>query len=241
MVSELSGQEFGVIRKYFHNIGSGGAYLLMDVWHAMVMSQDPKSRNVLEALIKKKVLDCSPDGLKVKFTDYGLELIGSKFSAQKNWDKQKFIKISNINRDEILIRFGETFKANRILREIFSEAKNELCILDPYIGAVLFDLIEDTNPNIKLRIITSDRSKNSAFTAYKSYRSQYANVEMRVSTYDETKFHDRFILWDNWRGFHLGHSIKDLGNKDAQLNLINNPADHMALFEERWRDSNSVK
>ena len=33
---------------------------------------------------------------------------------------------------------------------------------------------------------------------------------------------------------HIGHSLKDLGTKDTQINLVADAAPQFRLFEERW-------
>ncbi len=54
------------------------------------------------------------------------------------------------------------------------------------------------------------------------------------------QIHDRFVLWDKSNCFHIGHSIKDLGTKDTQLNRITNPAVQLKLFEGRWAESSPI-
>jgi hypothetical protein len=64
------------------------------------------ARQLLDSLIKKRVLSRSPDGYQVKFTDYGVELYHALDMAQNEWEKAPSIKISNLEKDEILIRVG---------------------------------------------------------------------------------------------------------------------------------------
>ena len=59
--------------------------------------------------------------------------------------------------------------------------------------------------------------------------------------YSNIKFHDRFILLDNSSGYHIGHSIKNLGEKDAQINLIKNPIEQISLLEERWLEAEIIE
>jgi hypothetical protein len=61
---------------------------------------------------------------------------------------------------------------------------------------------------------------------------------MRVLGTD--RIHDRFILWDGAHGVHLGHSIKDLGTKDTQVNVLAAPLEQYKLFEERWTEAKSA-
>ncbi|MEW6378885.1 MAG: hypothetical protein AB1611_04685 [bacterium] len=156
-------------------------------------------------------------------------------NAQKEWESQEIIKVSNLRREQILIRSGETFKANHVLREIISNIHSELCVIDPYMGETFFDIIEGKTGKISIRIITSAKVSKAALISYEAFRNQYPNTEMR--RLDSEKLHDRYILWDKAHGFHIGHSIKDLGKKDTQLNLLLNPIEQVNLFEHRWKES----
>jgi len=237
-MSELTKQEFLFINVYF---GSERAHRVNDVLRRISEIGGGLAflrREEFDSLIKKQVLCRSPDGKQVKFTDYGLELYQAFDAEQKAWEEAPVIKISNVEKDQILIRAGEAFKANRVLREILSQPRKELCVLDPYVGSSLFDLIEDVNPKVVGRVITSDKGPSSATTTYQAFRGSYPSVEMRIVPYSSV--HDRFILWDNAKGVHLGHPLKDLGKKDTQLNLINKPQEQFKLFEQRWSEANII-
>jgi hypothetical protein len=192
-VAELSKKEFNFIHAYFENrdlFGSHRISLIKTLVRRIYSSYDVQS--IIGSLIEKNIFSLSPDGNSIKFTDYGIELLYSMTKAQEEWDKQKFIKVSNIERDQTLIRSGETFKANRIIREIFSIAKKEICILDAYVGSKLFDLLEDSNKKVMARIVTSDKIKKPHLTAYGDYKKQYPHVEMRLIPYSNIKFHDLY-------------------------------------------------
>lgn len=159
-------------------------------------------------------------------------------NAQKDWESQPIIRITTLDRDEVVIRAGERFRANRLLREIFASAREELSILDPYVGPPLFDLLEEIAQRLQIRIITSEKIKEAAYLSYKAFRSQYPRTELRILT--EDKLHDRFILWDGTHGVHLGHSIKDLGEKDTQVTVLKTATEQYSLFEERWAESKAI-
>ena len=74
-------------------------------------------------------------------------------------------------------------------------------------------------------------------STYLAFHKQRPQTEMRTTVGD---IHDRFIIWDGTQGFHLGHSIKDLGTKDTQLNLIAAPHQHLTLFEQRWKQAAEI-
>jgi hypothetical protein len=238
-MSELSKDEFWLIEVYFACRGLDRAHRITDVSLDMRRLSFHNTEEVVRSLVRKQVLSLSPDGDNIKFTDYGIELYDSMLKAQEEWENQPIIKVSNISRDQVLIRAGETFKANRVVREIIGMAKTELCILDPYIGSNVFDIIEDVNTQASIRIITSEKISNAAMTSCKAYRNQFPHIEMKILDYSKG-IHDRFIIWDHAHGFHIGHSIKDLGTKDTQLNHINDPYAQQKMFEERWIEAKPI-
>jgi len=126
-MSELSAKEFNFIDAYFSDhdlLGSHPIRLIMSFVRTTYSAFDVHP--IIASLVEKNVFSLSPDGNSIKFTDYGVELLYSMTKAEEEWDEQKFIKVSNIERDQTFIRSGETFKANRIIREIFSIAKRNL-------------------------------------------------------------------------------------------------------------------
>jgi len=238
-MAELTDREFWFITVYFKNQrGFEGSHSINDIVIYMLRLGRPDAEQIIASLVDKKVLSLSPDERKVKFTDYGVELYTAMDRDQKEWEKQPIIKVSNIDRDQLLIQAGETFRANRVLREILGQVQTELCIIDAYLGPEIFDLIEDVNPNIRARIITSDRVTRTALSAYRAFKTQYPTIELRITA--EDKIHDRYILWDENRGVHIGHSIKDLGKKDTQLNLIKDSRPQYKMFEDRWTGADIV-
>ena len=146
----------------------------------------------------------------------------------------------NLERGQIPIRAGETFKANRVLREIFAQVRDQVAIVDLYVGTMVFDLLEDSGLCGKRCRLLTATVPSAVLHAYRAFRSQYgAATEMAVGKSGE--LHDRYILWDGAQGFHVGHSLKDLGRKDAQLDLLEAPAQQWALFEERWAAATLVE
>lgn len=197
----------------------------------MLRLSAPTPEPIIDALVKKRVLERSPDRHKVKFTDYGIELFRATQRAQKEWEAEPVARISTAERDQILVKAGETFRANRVLRDIFRRPQRELLIIDPYVGSMVFDLLEDANSSLSVRVITSPKIKQAAIDAYRAYRAQYPSIEMRLIDDD---IHDRYVLWDGTQALHLGHSLKDLGTKDTQINLVADAAPQFRMFEERW-------
>jgi hypothetical protein len=233
----LTHDEFWFINVYFGSHGFKHSHDIMDINIYMMRLACHNTVSLIHSLIKKNILNQSPNGRQVKFTDYGIEVYLAMKHAQADWEKKPLIRVTNLEHDEILIHSGEGFRANRIVRELFSSASTELCIIDPYVGSQLFDLLQDSRNATAVRIITSARVSAATKQTYLAYHTQEPRVEMRIIAGD---IHDRFVLWDGSKGFHIGHSIKDLGTKDTQLNLIKDPKQQLQLFESRWSHATAI-
>ncbi len=137
-------------------------------------------------------------------------------------------------KDQTLIPAGHHFTGQRLAKAILSEATKSLDILDPYVGTELFDRIDDSGIQLPIRILTTPKASNS-LSYYKAFKQSYPKIELRLL--QAAKLHDRFIIVDKAAGYHLGHSVKDLGKKKPQLSPINDIQLLLRLFEDRWSEA----
>ena len=117
---------------------------------------------------------------------------------------------------------GDIYDTYSVLLEIFDIAKEEIIIIDNYIGKVLLD--ELRNINKKIIVISSNISE----VLKNKYLKQYNNV----SFINNNSYHDRFIIIDRKRIFHCGASFKDLGKKCFGIHEIENKIEIEKLVSE---------
>ena len=117
---------------------------------------------------------------------------------------------------------NDIYDAYSVLLEIFDIAKEEIIIIDNYMGKVLLD--ELRNINKKIIIISS----NINDTLKKKYLKQYNNIKF----INNESYHDRFIIIDRKRVFHCGASFKDLGKKCFAINEIENKIENGKLIND---------
>jgi hypothetical protein len=117
---------------------------------------------------------------------------------------------------------NDIYDAYSVLLEIFEIAKEEIIIIDNYIGKVLLD--ELRNINRKIIIISS----NINDTLKKKYLKQYNNIKF----INNESYHDRFIIIDRKRVFHCGASFKDLGKKCFAINEVENKTEIDKLIND---------
>ena len=117
---------------------------------------------------------------------------------------------------------NDIYDAYSVLLEIFDIAKEEIIIIDNYMGKVLLD--ELRNINKKIIIISS----NINDTLKKKYLKQYNNIKF----INNESYHDRFIIIDRKRVFHCGASFKDLGKKCFAINEVENKTEIDKLIND---------
>lgn len=106
---------------------------------------------------------------------------------------------------------GELYDAYSLLLDILNSSKEEIILIDNYIGKELLDILKKINRKI---IIVS---KNIDMILRDKYESQYDNITFIYNT----SFHDRFIILDKNKLYACGASFKDLGKKCFAITEFN--------------------
>ena len=117
---------------------------------------------------------------------------------------------------------NDIYDSYSVLLEILDLSREEVIIIDNYMGKTLLD--ELRNINRKIIIISS----NINDTLKKKYLKQYNNIKF----INNESYHDRFIIIDRKRVFHCGASFKDLGKKCFVINEIENKIEREKLIND---------
>ena len=102
---------------------------------------------------------------------------------------------------------GQIFDAYVFISDLIKSANKSIILIDNYIDDTTLTLFSK-NQNIKIEIYTSSISKQLQLDINK-YNQQYNNLEVKITK----NFHDRFMILDSRDVYHIGASLKDLGNK----------------------------
>ena len=112
---------------------------------------------------------------------------------------------------------GQIFDAHKLLSDIIRTAKQSIMIIDNYIDDTILALLTKRKKNVIVKIFTAKITKQMKLDVQK-YNEQYPKLEL----IELTKAHDRFIIIDEKQVYHLGASLKDLGNKWFAFTKMNN-------------------
>ena len=121
----------------------------------------------------------------------------------------------NYDKNSILFN-GQFYDAYTLIQSIFEQAKCEIIIIDNYVDRTILDRLVNKKKNIKV-IIYTHKDKNKLLNKdIEMYNKQYGNLIIKYTN----KVHDRYIIIDQKKLYHLGASIKDLGKKIFSINEL---------------------
>ena len=121
---------------------------------------------------------------------------------------------------------GQIYDAYAFVNNLLKSTNQEVTLIDNYIDDAIFTLCSKY-PNINFIIYTKIINKQLKLD-FQKYNKQYKNIKLK-----ETKsFHDRFLIIDNNEIYHIGASLKDLGNKVFAFSKLNIDINSFELLKE---------
>ena len=118
-------------------------------------------------------------------------------------------------REETYVKRGENLEAYIFFRNLFTNAKQHITIVDPYIDHQILLMVSSLDKAVSVKILTN-RIQASDFCnmVQKARLSGYT-----IEVFKTEEFHDRFLGVDE-QWWHSGHSFKDLGSKDSLISKL---------------------
>ena len=110
---------------------------------------------------------------------------------------------------------GQTFDAYTFTADLIRSAKKSIQLIDNYINDEVLLLLSKRSKNVKATIYTKTVSKVLE-QDLKKHNSQYEQIHIKL--FD--KAHDRFLIIDESKVYHIGASLKDLGKKWFAFSLL---------------------
>ena len=122
-------------------------------------------------------------------------------NIENNYKPQEF-KASQLFFD------GQIYDAYTLIQSLFETANKEIIIIDNYVDRTILDRLVVKKNNVQVIIYTSINSRLLG-QDINTFNSQYGGLDVKYTS----NVHDRYIIIDQSKLYHLGHSIKDLGKK----------------------------
>jgi len=114
---------------------------------------------------------------------------------------------------EKLFYDGQIYDAYSLLINIIRKAKGKIIVIDNYIDKTILDILIYKNEKVEVEIWTKNIKSDLDI---EKFNLQYKNVTIKKVN----NFHDRFIIIDGNELYHIGASLKDLGNKCFAINKM---------------------
>lgn len=138
---------------------------------------------------------------------------------QKQTDKkldQIFTYISEHEESDQKIFFdGQIYDAFSLLVRLIEKAEKEIILIDGYVDINTLNLFSKKKDKVVV-IIYTQRGTKITKTDIKNFNEQYPTLKIKFTKI----FHDRFLILDKTKAYHVGASLKDAGKKCFGINLI---------------------
>jgi hypothetical protein len=214
-------ENYGGIRYIPHVFTEEGVAMLASVLHTKIA--DEVSVNIMRAFVAMKHYLTNNDKIQNKLFDMQNKIthIDNKLIDYDSKFEEIFsVFNSNNYLKSKLIFENNIYDAYSFLIDILKEANTEIIIIDNYCDKEILDLIG----NLEVPVVVISKNMNDELI--KKYQEQYSNLTIVRND----SFHDRFIVIDKSKVYHLGSSLKDLGKKCSYISLMDNDEDISKLI-----------
>jgi hypothetical protein len=184
-------------------------------------------------MVQPGLMSVSPDGRWCKLTDYGRALYDETEAQQKDWEEPPIIPLEDAEKDQIIIKAGETFRGKFFVTQLFKRARAAIRLHDNFCSHEQLEWLYAVSAPVAIRILTSTRAlkQDAAFESlYRAFANERRSAEMRTTA----DIHDRKIIIDDREAYQVGESLKDIGAKGTTIVRLTPVAEHVALFDGLW-------
>ncbi|MBQ6123770.1 MAG: virulence RhuM family protein [Spirochaetales bacterium] len=123
---------------------------------------------------------------------------------------------------------GQLYDASSCIEGILEQAEREMILIDGYVDRRTLDMLSGKRDGVKVLLFTSSRGNRITGKEISDFNAQYPSLEVRIT--DE--FHDRFLILDRRRMYHIGASVKDAGSRTFEISE-NNDRRYLDMILER--------
>ena len=142
---------------------------------------------------------------------------------------------------ELLFMQGTEYDSYRAIKRVIQEAKQCVAIVDPYLDGTIFAMLAtSSSPTLSVKLLTAKVPPDFALEGGK-FRKQFPRFT--IDARKTSSFHDRFIIVDDSRCWHVGASIKDAGGKTFMISELEDATNCDALkqaFDSSWSAGQSI-
>ena len=123
---------------------------------------------------------------------------------------------SNLFITDKIIFEGDVFDALSLLEKLIESATKSITLIDPYVDIKTLSVFSIKNISVKLNIISVKEKCKLSESQVETFNEQYGGLTLLF----DSRYHDRYLVIDEDRFYHLGSSVNYLGRKFSQISLI---------------------
>ena len=236
---QLTEEEYQNLRSQFVTLKHGGRRYLPYVFTEQgvsMLSAILKSKVAIEVSIK--IINSFVNMRKIisqnSYVFQRLENIETLRIKDKIEIDEKFDKIFNaldnksLKPKQGIFYDGQMYDAYVFLSDLIRSSKHSIVLIDNYCDDSVLTLLSKRDIDIKCSIYTKNISKQLLLDLEK-HNSQYPSIKIKLFN----SSHDRFLIVDNNDVYHIGASLKDLGNKWFAFSRLDiEPFDILSRLDE---------
>ena len=154
--------------------------------------------------------------LEQKLDSQQAEIKDIKQTLADHQEKIDFFVRTNQPPVEGVLFEGQIFDAYKLVETLIKSAQREIILIDNYIDATVFDLLEKRGQGVDATIYTEHAAQSLQHLQQLNQQQYGRRIELREYN---SRFHDRFLILDDSL-YHFGASFKDLGRRLFAFELM---------------------
>lgn len=111
---------------------------------------------------------------------------------------------------------GQIYDAFSLLIDLVGSATKSIVLVDNYVDVGTLNILSKKNDDVSVTIYTVKKTRLSDKDV-ETFNQQYLKLEVKYTGV----FHDRFLILDDEKAYHIGASLKDAGKKCFAISLLN--------------------
>ena len=209
-----SGSGYGGRRKLPYAFTEQGIAMLSSVLRSSIAVQ--VSIRIMETFIEMRKYMANTSLLYDR-----MNAIEERQITYQNETNEKFNKvfayISDHEESQQKIFFdGQIYDAFSLLIELVESAQKSIVLVDNYVDVGTLNILSKKKDNVSTIIYTVKKTRLTEKDV-EIFNQQYPKLEVKYTGV----FHDRFLIIDDEKAYHIGASIKDAGKKCFAISLLN--------------------
>jgi len=114
---------------------------------------------------------------------------------------------------------GQIYDAFSLLAGLIQKATKDIILIDSYVDIGTLNLLAKKQANVAVEIHTFSNTRLTAADVA-TFNRQYPTLTIKHTN----AFHDRFLILDQQKAYHIGASLKDAGKKCFAITLLQDDA-----------------